>query len=71
VKPADAFEVTAGGTRDVSWKVEAGKVELAPGEVRISSFIIVTADAGLRARLQERYQKSFAANVARIREGGG
>jgi hypothetical protein len=67
--PKDAFEVTPDGVKDVSWKRDGGNVDLSLGTVQISSFVIVTADPGLRAQLQDRYQKMFAANVAKIRAG--
>jgi len=67
--PKDAFEVTPDGVKDVSWKRDGGNVDLSLGTVQISSFVIVTADPGLRARLQDRYQKMFAANVAKIKAG--
>ena len=67
--PKDAFEVTPDGVKDVSWKIDGGSVNLSLGTVQVSSFVIVTANPGLRAQLQNRYQKMFAANVAKIKAG--
>ena len=67
--PKDAFEVTPDGVKNVAWKRDGGNVSLGLGTVQISSFVIVTADLGLRARLQDRYQTMFAGNVAKLRAG--
>jgi len=63
VAPADVFEVTCEGTKDVSWKRDGAKVTLDLGTVNVSRFILITSDAGLRASLQKRYESSFAANA--------
>lgn len=61
--PADAFEVTCEGIKDVTWKRTGSKVTLDLGTVNVSRFVLVTSDAGLRSRLQVIYEKQFAANV--------
>jgi len=67
----EVFEVTYEGTKDVSWKSENGKVALDLGTVSLSRFVIITSDAGLRAKLQKLYESKFAANVAELLDSQG
>lgn len=69
LEPKDAFEVTSDGIRDITWKRDRESVNLSLGTVRISSLVVVTANPELRAQLQGRYTKMFAANVAKIKAG--
>jgi len=66
ISPKDAFEITYSGIKDVDWKTDAGKVAIDLGDVDLSRFIIITADAGLRAKLSKLYEEKFAANVATL-----
>lgn len=66
LEPKDAFLITHQGVQDLSWTKTGRAVELKPGTVRVSSFAVVTADASLRQRLQERYEKMFAENVKNL-----
>lgn len=67
--PKDAFDVTSEGIKSLEWKQDAGAVELSLGTLNVSSLVIVTANPNLRAQLQNRYQKMFADNVAKLRAG--
>ena len=65
LKPADAFEVTYSGTKDVTWTGQS-EITLDLGTVQISRFVIVTSDPKLRSQLQAIYDDKFAANVAKL-----
>jgi hypothetical protein len=69
VEPKDAFEVTCDGMKDVTWKRDGAKAAVELGTVNVSRFVIITADASLRARLQKRYDDQFAANVMTLKGG--
>ncbi len=62
----DAFLVSHHGTSDIPWSAAKRTVELGLGTVRVGGFVVVTADTSLRQKLQDRYQKMFAANVEKL-----
>jgi hypothetical protein len=66
LSPKDTFEVTCKGTNNVDWTRTADSVGLHIGKTDLTRLIIVTADPKLRARLQSRYDKSFAGNVTKL-----
>lgn len=66
LKPTDVFEITYRGIRDQAWKVDGNRLSLDLGTVDLSRFVIVTGDAGLRARLQAIYDEKLAGNVAAL-----
>jgi len=63
LKPADAFEVTSEGTRDVKWQADAGELTLDLGTVDLTRFILVSKSTSLREQTQQVYQDRFSANV--------
>ncbi len=63
LKPADAFEVTSEGTRDIKWQTDAGELNLDLGTVDLTRFILVSKSANLREQTQQVYQDRFVANV--------
>jgi hypothetical protein len=65
--PKDAFEITSDGIKDLDWSQDSGNVTLNTGDIYISKFVIVTANPNLRGQLQDRYQKMFADNVAKLK----
>ena len=65
LKPADAFEVTYSGMKDVSWTGQS-EIALDLGKVEISRFILITSNPKLRSQLQAIYDSKFAANVAKL-----
>lgn len=67
IEPRDVFEITSDGVKDLSSKRDGSKLTLELGTVQISRFAIITADAGLRARLADIHATMFAANVAKIK----
>ncbi len=66
IRAADVFEVDYKGTRKVDYKAADATLTVELGQVDLTRMILVTSDAGLRARLQERYEKHCAANVAAL-----
>lgn len=66
IAPKDVFEVTYQGLKDVTWKCAGSKLTLDLGTVNVSRFVLITSDAGLRARLQAAYDKLFAENVKKL-----
>mgnify|MGYP005837407825 CR=1 FL=1 len=71
LKPKSVFEVSVDGPREVlSWQWEEGTLEIKLGTVQVTRMIVITADAGLRDRLQKLYDEKFAANVAKLKAGG-
>ncbi len=63
LKLADVFEITAEGTRDIKWQIDAGELTLDLGTVNLTRFILVSKSASLREQTQQVYQDRFAANV--------
>jgi hypothetical protein len=63
------FEVNAKGTQDVISNKSESKLNLSLGTVDVTRMIVITSDAGLRARLQAVYDSKFAANVAKLTAG--
>jgi hypothetical protein len=66
ISPADAFEVTYEGIKDLSWKRDGSKVAVSLDKVNISRFALITSDATLRGRLQMEYDGKYAGNVKKI-----
>ncbi len=66
LRPADVFEIDYRGTQKVDWKAADAELTLDLGQVELTRMILVTSDAGLRERLQNRYEEHFAANVATL-----
>ena len=67
--PMDVFEITPEGTVNVQWKIEQGLLVLELGETRVARLILASAQPGLRQELQALYQRRFAANATRLKEG--
>lgn len=81
VKPADVtvrlpawlkcrsvFEVESGGVKDVKSAIDGQEVTVSPGQAKVARMFILTADTGLRNRLQDLYKTRFASTVARLRQ---
>lgn len=66
LQPREVFEVTFKGTQDAQWERSGSKLNLQLGTVDLTRLLVVTADAGLRGRLQKLYESKFAGNVARL-----
>lgn len=58
-----AFEVTAGGLRDVSTTFNGTNLELNLDTLQLTKLIVVTTNAQLRLLLQQRYDQQVRANV--------
>ncbi len=67
INVADAFEITADGTRNVNWKRDGHSIELDLGTLELTRLIILTSDSNLRGALQFLYEKKFAANVQALK----
>ena len=61
--PADVFEVTSDGIREITWKRDGASVEVDLGTVNISRLVFITSDGTLRDRLAKLYATKFADNV--------
>ncbi|MGQ9651741.1 MAG: hypothetical protein ACUVXJ_16680 [Phycisphaerae bacterium] len=66
LKPADVFEITSKGTRNVEWQVDAEQLTLDLDTVDLTRFVLIGRSAGLREQTQQVYQQCFAANVKRL-----
>jgi len=66
LKPRDAFEITYGGTQDISWESAGPEISLDLGEVSLTRFVLISADEALRSQLQKRWQSQFASNVSEL-----
>ncbi|HOL28282.1 MAG: hypothetical protein WBL15_03110 [Phycisphaerae bacterium] len=67
---AQAFVIEPEGVKDVSAKLSGQNLTLSLGDFPLTKLVVVTADNGLRAKLEERYKRQFAENVARLRDEG-
>jgi hypothetical protein len=67
MKPSDVFEISYQGVKTVSWTQDGSSVTVELGTVNVSRLVIITADTGLRKRLQDTYEKTFAANVGKLK----
>ncbi|HOA74091.1 MAG TPA: hypothetical protein PLQ89_16125 [Phycisphaerae bacterium] len=71
IKTADVFEVSADGLLDVKHQPAGnGAVSLELGRLDLTRMVVLTADAGLRSRLQAEYDAKFAANVRKLKGKG-
>lgn len=68
--PKEAFEISYTGTRDVEWDAADAKLKLGLGKLELTRLIVISADSGLRERLQQRYTQRCSANVARLQAQG-
>lgn len=57
------FEIAAAGTRDLSARRSGSNLTIPLDRVEAARMIVITADAGLRARLQNLYARTLAANT--------
>jgi hypothetical protein len=69
IEPKSVFEVTCDGLSDIKFDRKAGALTLNLGTVKLSRFVVVTSDPGLRTRLQKRYDEMFAENVRKLKAG--
>ena len=69
MEAADVFEITCKGTGGVRWDKAGRTLNLHLGTTDLTRMIVVTSEAKLRSQLQERYNRKFAANVARLTGG--
>ncbi len=60
---ASVFEVSHLGTSDVPARRDGRTLELQAGTVEVTKAFVITRDPALRQRLQEAYDRDFAANV--------
>lgn len=58
-----AFEVTAGGLRDVGSTFNGAQMQLSLGTLQLTKMIVVTTNPQLRASIQQRYDQQVRANV--------
>lgn len=63
LNPAEIFELTKEGTRDVKWDAKDGATTLDLNTVAITRLVLISKTPGLRERIQRRYEDKFAANV--------
>ncbi len=66
LKPADAFEITPEGLRDVTWKTDAAQLALDLGKTEVARLVLLTSDKALRRQLDDLYRTHFAANIAQL-----
>jgi len=66
--PADVFEVTSDGIREITWKRDGASVEVDLGTVNISRLVFITSDGTLRDRLAKLYATKFADNVKALNQ---
>lgn len=71
LQSADVFEITYEGTKDLSWQRAGSKLSIDLGKVELTRLILISADGGLRDRLQTLYETQFASNVRRLLAGRG
>jgi len=62
------FEVNCDGTQDVAATQSGAGVDLALGTLDLTRMIVLTKDAGLRARLQQEYDAKYAENVRKLKQ---
>jgi hypothetical protein len=67
MEPGAVFEVDSGGTRDIGWQMEGGKVTLDLGRLELTRMVIITRDTGLRTRLQHEYEVKYADHVRKLK----
>lgn len=70
MKPADSFEITADGIRDISWQRNGKEVEFDLGTVDLTRLVVLSSDPTLRVELQKLYESKFAANVKKLKNAG-
>ncbi len=63
LRPAEAFEVTSEGTKDLSWKAADNGVSFDLGTVNLTRMLVITGDTALRGRLQKTFDEQCAANA--------
>ncbi|MBN1489331.1 MAG: hypothetical protein JXA69_05385 [Phycisphaerae bacterium] len=64
--PKDVFEINHGGTHNVGWTLDGNRVTLAETKLELTRMVVITADAALRSRIQERYLAEFSKKVERL-----
>lgn len=66
LKPADAFEVTYRGIKNVRWEKNGNRVKIDLGTVDLTRFVIVTSNTSHRMQLEKVYREQFASNVEKL-----
>ena len=64
LRPVDAFEIGYDGVKDAAWKQAGARTNLDLGTLQMTRMVVITADKGLRGRLQGIYDRQFRENVA-------
>lgn len=67
IDPESVIEVSADGISDVKYTMQGNSIKLDLGTVQINRFVLITSDADLKTRLQQRYAEKFAANVKALK----
>ena len=63
LKDGTAFEVGCDGLKDVPYKADGNGMSFDLGTVRVTRMLVITADAGLRGRLQGIFDQQCAVNA--------
>lgn len=70
MKGAQAFEVTAAGTRPITARTSGGGLQVRLGDFDTTRMIVITTRSDLRSRLQGYYKAKLADNTAVLLKQG-